>query len=290
MRTVIINGNNVVDNGLNDTYKYTFPNGAVNFFNDQIAVASISIFFSWFNITSANTYSRYNNNVFQYVWYDLAGATTYTVTIPDGYYEIADLNAYLQYSLVQNQHYLIDGAGNFVYYLELVVNQSTYGVQLNSYPIPTALPMGWSNPAGMTFPLVASTPQLVVLGTNNFGTVIGFNAGTYPAVTQPTNYSIVSQRAPQISPVNSLIMTCSILSNPYANPNTLLYSFTPSGTTFGSLINIQVPQFAFVDIFDGQYTDFTIQFFDQSLNRIYINDPNLVVLLAIGKKEQYILK
>lgn len=290
MRTIIINGNNVVPNTLNDTYNYQFPSGAVAFKNDQIAVASISMYFSWFNITSATTQSQYNNNVYQYTWYNNAGASTFTVTMPDGYYEIEDLNAYLQYTLVQNGQYLVDANGDFVYYLEIVVNPTYYGTQINAYPIPTALPLGWTNPAGMTFPVVASTPQLTVLSTNNFGTVIGFNPGTYPPAPQITNYSVLSQNTPQISPINSLLMTCNILDNPYANPKTLLYSFNPAGTQFGALINIQVPQFSFVDIYDGQYTDFTIQFYDQNLRRIYINDPNIVILLVIGKKEQYVLK
>lgn len=290
MRTIIINGNNVVANSLNDTYKYSFPNGAVNFSNDQIAVASISIYFSWFNITSATTASRYNNNAYQYIWTDGGGSTTYDVIMPDGYYEVSDLNAFLQYTMVQNGHYLIDGSGDFVYYLEWVVNPTFYGVQLNSYPVPTALPGGWSNPAGIVFPAVASTPQVVILSTNNFQKVVGFAPGTYPPVVQATNYSALSQTAPQITPINSIILTCNLLNNIYANPNTLLYSFNPSGTRFGELISIQVPQFAFVDILDGQYTDFQIQFLDQNLNRIFIQDANIVVLLAIGKKEQYILK
>jgi len=290
MRTIIINGNNVVANTLNDTYKYSFPNGAVNFFNDQICVASISIYFSWFNITSANTSSRYNNNAYQYIWTDNMGSTTYNVIMPDGYYEIADLNAFLHYTMVQNGHYLVDGAGDFVYYLEMVVNPTYYGVQVNAFPLPTALPAGFTNPAGVTFPAVASTPQLIISPTNKFGTVIGFQPGTYPAVVQPTNYSVLSQVAPQITPINSVIMTCNLLNNTYANPNTLLYSFTPAGTRFGELISIQVPQFAFVDILGGQCTNFQIQFLDQNLNRINIQDPNVVVLLAIGRKEQYVLK
>lgn len=290
MRTLIINGNNVVQNTLNDTYQYTFPNGAVNFSNDQIAVASISIYFSWFNITSATTASRYNNNAYQYIWTDGTGSTTYNVVMPDGSYEITDMNAFLQYTMVQNGHYLIDGSGEFVYYLEMVVNPTFYAIQVNAYPLPTALPMGWSNPGGIVFPAVASTPQLVILPTNNFGTVIGFQPGTYPPAVQATNYSVLSTQTPQVQPITSLIMTCNLLNNIYANPNTLLYSFTPQGTRFGDLLSINAPQFAFVDIVDGQYTNLQIQFFDQNLNRVYINDSNLVVLLVIGKKEQYILK
>lgn len=290
MRTLILNANNVVQNSLNDTYRYYFPNGAVDFKNDEVAVASISIYFSWYNITSATTGSQYNNNTYQYIWTDGGGSATYTITMPDGYYEIDTLNAYLQSQLVLNGHYLVDGTGDYVYYLEIVANQTYYGVQLNSYALPTALPAGWSNPAAIVFPAVASTPQFVILPTNNFQNVIGFNAGTYPPVVQATNYSILSQNTPQITPVSSLIMTCTLLNNKYALPNTLLYSFNVQGTQFGGLYTLNAPQFAFVSIQDGQYTDFTVQFFDQNLNRIAINDSNIVIMLVIARKEQYVLK
>ena len=289
MRTIIINQNNVVPNNLNDTYTYRFPNGSVEFQNDQVAVASISMYFSWYNVTSATSASQYNNNTYTYTWYNNGGFSLHTVTMPDGYYEIADLNTFLQYTMVQNGHYLVDDTGKFIYYLELAVNPTYYGVQLNSYPIPTSLPMGWTNPAGLTFPPVDTTPQMTISGNNNFGKLIGFRAGVYPSLVQNTNYSVLSTLTPQITPVNSLILSCTLLNNNYSIPNTLLYSFNPAGTQFGGLITIQVPQFAFVDIVDGSFTDFTIQFFDQNLNRIFIQDSNIVVLLVIAKKERYIL-
>ena len=290
MRTLILNSSNVVPNGFNDTYEFKFPQGAITFKDDQIAVEAINIYFSWFNITSSTTGSQYNNNTFSFVWYDALGSTTYTVVLPDGYYEVSDLNAYIQFFCVSNGLYLIDAAGNYVYYLELVVNPTYYAVQFNSYPIPTALPLGWSNPGGITFPAVATTPQLIVPSNNNFGKVIGYNPGTYPAVVQNFTYSALSAFAPQVSPINSLIMTCSLLNNNYAVPNTLIYAFSPVGTKFGELISIQAQQFAFCDIYDGSYNFLRIQFFDQNLNRIYINDPNVVILLVIGHKEQYVLK
>lgn len=290
MRTLIINGNNVVENSLNDTYTYQFPNGAVNFKDDQVSVASINMYFSWFNITSATTGSSYNNNTYQYIWTDGSGTTTHTITMPDGYYEIDTLNAYLQSQMVLNGHYLVDAGGDYVYYLEMIPNQVFYKIQINSYAFPTALPAGWTNPAGLVFPVTASTPQIVILPTNNFGTVIGYNAGTYPPAVQATNYQALGQNAPQITPVSSIIMTCTLLNNRYALPNTLLYSFNTQGTPFGALYSMNVPQFAFVDIQDGQYTDFTIQFFDQNLDRIAINDSNITVMLVIARKENYVLK
>lgn len=285
MRTIILNSNNVVDNGFNDTYKYNFPVGAVSFKNDAIAVASVNMYYSFFNITSATTNSQYNNNTFQYIWYTSTGSTTHTVVIPDGYYSVSALNAYLQSVMVENGHFLVDGDGNYVYYLEFLENATYYAIQLNSFAFPTSLPAGFSNPNSLTFPAQASTPQLVILSSSNFKDLIGFSVGTYPSTRQSSNFTQLSTTTPQMSPVSSVIMTCSLLNNRYAIPSTLLYSFTPAGTTFGDIIAVQPPEMSFVDIQDGSYTDLTIEFRDQSFNRIAIRDPNLVILLVIKHNE-----
>jgi hypothetical protein len=285
MRPLILNSNNVVPNGFGDTYIYRFPTGSVTFDNETVALASISMFYSWYNISSATTGSGYNNNTFQYVWYSAGAPTTITVVLPDGAYEIDDLNAYLQFVFVQNNHFLINASGQYVYFFEMIANTTFGKVQLNAFPIPTALPAGWTAPAGFTFPATASTPQLVILSTNNFGRVIGFNAGSYPPTAQATTYSILSQLTPQISDINSLIVSCNLLNNKYSIPNTLLYSFAPRLGTFGSLIVEQPSQLQFVEIQDGSYTFIEVEFRDQNLNRIQILDTNLVILLVITNKE-----
>ena len=286
MLPLILNSNNVVDNGNNDTMIYKFPAGAVTFNRNVIAISSISLYFSWFNITSATTNSEYNNNSYEYVWYGSTGASTYTVTMPDGYYEISDINAYLQSVLVSNGHYLTDSSGNYVYYLQLEVNQTEYAVQFNSYPIPSSLPSGYSNPASMSFPSEDTTPQITILSTNNFGDVVGFDSGTYPSSTQTTDYSKLSDFTPQISNVNSIIVGCNLVKNIFALPTTLLYTFTPSGTSFGSLIQIEPKQLIWVEIHDGSYTNLQLNFYDQDLGRIVIRDSNVVVNLVITNQEK----
>ena len=291
MRTLIISGSDLVPNDFfNNKYSYQFPVGSVSFKDDQIAVSSVQIFYSWFNISSATTGSRYNNNSFQYVWYDNAGSTTYTVTIPDGYYTIETLNAYFQSVMISNGHYLRNSSGQNVYYLELTENPTYYAVQFNSFAIPTALPAGYSNPAAITFPAVATTPQIIISSTNNFQDIIGFNPGTYPNPVQSTTYSKISDFTPQVSPVSSVVMTCSLLQNRYAIPNTLLYSFTASGTSFGDLINEKPPELSFNDIADGAYNSIEISFLDQDLRDIKINDTQLIVLLVIRNKYENVLK
>lgn len=278
MKTLVINNTQVVDGTDNSQYKYTFPQGGVRFEDCEIAVASINIYYSWFSITS-----ELGNNTFDYVWYDNGGATTYTVTIPDGFYSISDLNAYLQSEMVSNKTYLLDDVDDYVYYLEFDTNSSLYAVQFNSYAIPTALPAGWSNPGGITFPAAATTPQIVIPSTD-FRDIIGFSAGTYPSVVQATDYSYTSHYTPQVSPVQSVIMRCSLVKNPYSNPQDVIYSFAPTGTTFGSIISSSPNELIWCEIQDQYFPDFTITFTDQNFDRLKIQDSNLVVLLVIRNR------
>ena len=284
MKTLILNSTNVVSNTFNDTYTYRFPAGAVEFKNDQVAVSAVNLFYSWYNINQRT----YNNNAFTYTWVD---GTTHTVSYPDGgYYTVEELNAYFQSVMFGNKHYLINSiTGDILYYLELITNAVFYSIQINAFAVPTVLPTGYAIPAGATWtlPLTPKTPQLTILNNNAFGELIGFTSGTYPPTIQTTTYSVLSTITPQISPVSSLIMQCTLLNNKYSNPSTLLFSFAPN-TTFGSLITVQPPELSFVDIQDGQYTDFTITFKDQLLRTVDINDENVVIMLTIRNKFEYI--
>jgi len=275
---IILNSSNVVAGSNNSIYRYNFPQGSVKFHKSKVSVASISMYYSWYNILAS-----LDNNTFTYTWYDFAGSTVEIITIPDGFYDISTLNAYLQSQMIANGHYLVDAAGDYVYYLEFATNSTYYSIQFNSYPIPTALPAGYSNPAAITFPAVATTPQITI-ASNDFRDIIGFNAGTYPAVTQATTYSKLSDYTPQVSPVQSVILSCTLLNNKYSNPGTILYSFSPAGTSFGSLIQSNPSQFSFVDIQSGNYNTFDIAFLDQNYNFLKINDNNLVVQLLIETK------
>jgi len=277
MKTLVINGTDVVS-GDNSRYVYTFPVSAT-FDNHEVAVSSLSLYYSWFNITSTLT-----NNTFSYTW--PVGAVTISVTVPNGFYTCAQLNAYLQSVMITNNHYLINSTGDYVYYLELVENSSVYGIQFNSYPIPTVLPAGYTAPAGWTgYPAVASTPQLTIPSTN-IRYILGFNAGTYPAVVQATNYSKTSDFTPQFSPVQSCLVSCSLVNNTLAVPPNIIYAFAPTDVTFGSIISPSIPSLIWNEVTVGTFPNFQIQFLDQNYNALPINDTNLVVVLSIRKKQQ----
>jgi len=240
-------------------------------------LSNISLSVSWQNINAS-----YNNNKFQYIWYDNVGAATFDVNIPDGFYELPQLNAFLQFTMIQNNHYLVDQNGDFVYYLELAVNATSYAFELRCDPIPTALPGGWSNPGGLSFPVVASTPQFIFPATN-IQDLLGFPAGTYPPATQSTTYNLNSPNVPQITDVANIIVLCSLLNNKFQYPNTILFSFVPKGGA-GTYVDVTPPEYIFVDIQDGYYSGFDIELVNQNFQPLIIKDPTILIQLIFKKQ------
>lgn len=88
-QTIVINRKNVIANTNNTKYVYKFPK-SLNVHTQEIALASLNMYYSWPNIQSI-----YKNNIFTYVWWDYQGNLTsvQNVTIPDGNYSISVLSA-----------------------------------------------------------------------------------------------------------------------------------------------------------------------------------------------------
>ena len=281
-KTIILTTANIQEGTNNTRLVYNFPSGGYTFKNDVITLQSLYQYFSIFNITSS-----YANNTFTYKWFD---GTTYTITIPDGYYEISDINAYIQSVMIASTHYMTNSAGQYVYFLEFVVNTSRYAVQINLYPLSTAIQTlnSYSLPSGATWSVPATASQVEVnITTTGFGEVLGYDVGTYgnsTYVAGTTPISFLSSVAPQITPYSSIVVSCSLVNNKAIIPSNILASFTPLGTSIGSLFKYEpnMPQYA--DIDDGQYTQLTIEFRDQLSREIIIQDPNMLISLYTEKK------
>jgi hypothetical protein len=242
----------------------------------MMCVGNITIPYSWFNINS----SLYNNNSFQYTFPTSTGQQTFTVTLPNGYYDVTAINNYLQTQMIANGQYLVNSAGEYVYYMTLMYDINYYAVQLMCYAVPTSLPSGYTNPAGMTFPTTTATPQLIVSGSNNFGSLIGFTAGTYPSTVQTSNQSFTSNTTPDGSPTNALIMRCNLVDNNVIMPSDILDSI-PITSVFGSNITYQPSFPKWTKIKPGRYSYMTVQFVDQNLDPVVANDSNLCVTLLL---------
>lgn len=290
MRTLIINTNNLIQDGQNNKFVYRFPN-SVQFRDNWIAFAQASIYYAWFNITSQQI-----NNTFSYNWINGAGvATTYTITVPDGLYEIRTLNQLLQFEFIKNGHYLVNGSGQNVYYAEFLVNTARYAVQVNTFLFPTALPVGFTNPAAVAFPPQSFNPILTF--PSNFNEIVGYPAGF--ATDQNLNNSFVapvgsqfvsklvngtisyiSTVAPNVQPNSSLLFSLSNIDNAYAQPTSIIYTLVPT-VAVGELINERPANFIWNRLIPGTYNELRLTILGNDLQPIKINDPSMTIVLVI---------
>ena len=285
--TIVLNQSNLLANGKNNTFIYRFPN-SVSFPNHEIAVQSITMYYSWSNINT----NPLANTTFTYTWTAGATTTTYQVVLPTGQYEIADINNYLQFVMIKNGTYLINSTGSFVYYAEMIVNTTQYSVQVNTFPVPTTLPSGWSvpvaNPATGAggFPGFPTTTQNPVLTfPANFNQIIGFpaNYATSANVGAGTNLSYTSAQfglAPQVQPNSSIYFSISNIQNKYAIPNSIIYSLSPN-VAFGSQITALPPQFAWNKLLSGTYNELRLTILGLDQSPLNILDPNMTIVLVI---------
>ena len=279
-KTIILTTANIEENSNNTKLVYNFPSGGYTFKNDMIALQSVYQYFSIFNITS-----DYGNNTFSYTWFD---GVEYTITIPDGYYEISDLNSYFQSIMIANMHYMTNSAGQFIYFLEFIVNTSRYAVQINSYPLDTTIQStnGYILPSGASWSVpTTSTLSQFNINTSGFGEVLGYEIGSYPSnQTGSTTASFLSSVAPQITPYSSILVSCNLVNNRAVIPSNILSSYTPLGTSIGGLFKFEPNYLQFADVEDGQYTQFVLEFRDQLSRPIIIRDPNMLMTLYTETK------
>lgn len=276
MRNIIINSKNVVPNTNNSRYSYKFP-VSQKFEDMQIALGNFNYNQSVFNITTTN-----NNTVFQYQFPTEVNPTT--VSMPEGLYRLQDINAYLEFTQFQNKHYLIDGLGNIVYFISLTVNRVLYGYEISCDPVPTALPAGWASPVGFPgFPAVAETPLLIIPSTK-IQQLLGFPAATYPAVAQATTYNLLSPNVPQIFPVSSILLACSLVHNDLQYPNQIFYSFLNSDQVAGTPISITPSEYAFINLDNGYYHSLEIEILDQNFKPIALKDPDVLFNLLLCQR------
>ena len=275
---IIFTRSNIVPGTNNTTLLYKFPN-TVSFPNHEVALSSLAMFYAWRNIDLG----LYGNNTLTYTWENAANVqTTYTITIPDGLYEIADLNSYCQYVMIANGHYLVNASGQNVYYFNMVVNPNLYAIQLNTYQFPIALPVGYTNPAVVVFPAQTFKPQVAT--PSNFNNIIGFASNFVSArdlgLAYPDTNSYTSITSPQVQPAPTLILNTSNINNIYSNPSTCIYAITPT-VAIGEIINERPPEFSWNKLTTGTYSEIRIQISTPTGVLVPILDPQMTIVLAI---------
>jgi len=301
MYIIALNQSNVVLDGQNNKLVYKFPN-SVPLFDKYIALSSITMYNSWYNIMSI-----YNNNTFSYTWTNNLGVTTtYNIVMPDGIYDVIDINKYVQFCCIQNGTYWTD-SGVYYYPFEIQVNPVRYAIQLNTYLIPTANPTPTTTPPPAGWPNVAQNS--VITFPDKFNVVIGYlpisgvnfvsNAnlanGYIPPTASKQNYyvtknavgtlSYLSNTYPNVHPNDSIYLTMSNINNPYCLPSSIIYSVTSDAAT-GEIISERPPNYAWTKMINGTYNELRFSFVGTDLQPLYIADPLMNIVLVIRDKDE----
>lgn len=249
--------------------------------NVDIGLASASVWFSWRNITAAK-----QNNQFSIIHPTLAGTTTLALTIPDGGYNISDINLYLRWYLITNGYYIQNTTTNEqIVYAAFQVNPSIYAVEFISYVMPTALPVGYTAGSAITFPATPKAPQLTFTQPG-FGTVIGFAPGTFPAVMPATTTTSTSTSTPQVSDVSNVILTLDSASNPFAPNSRVIHSISPAGVNYGALITSSPNEVSWVPQQRSFRQSITVQLCDQLLRPLTLVDTDTTIELLVRYRDQ----
>ena len=277
MKLIIINSSNYVPKSGNK-YIYSLPSSVKLTSKSKIGVSAISVYNSTFNITAARA-----NNTFTFR-FPSATPITKTYTMPDGYYSVEQINTFLQSKMFADNLYVnANNGANVVYFFEIVQNHVRYSVQLNSFYLPTAAEattLKYTKPTGATwdYPATNQTPQLT-FGTE-FGNLIGWNAQTFPSAVASTNQADVSQKTPNISPIDSYVITCNMVNSRYAIPSNNFFAL-PLTVTLGALITYNSSNIVMNDVAPNIYNNIVLTFYDQLFNALDLKDVELVISLVL---------
>jgi hypothetical protein len=297
---IVLNSSNIVNkNNGNNKLSYSFPRDIKFGKKDQLAISHMNIYYSWFNVSS-----KYSNNFFQYKWWDntdLGGTggrltTVVDVIIPDGFYSVNTMFEFIQSVMVSNNHYLLTGGGDYVYFVELLTNVTYYSIEwrLSSLNAKYIVDQNLQYPAnaGWKAPAISDdffeTAQIIIPSNSNFGTLIGYTGQTITkdtyGITAAGQYSFLNDMPPDMNPSSSFIITCNLISNDLGIPNNILYSFTiPPNISFGDLITSNT-DIIYSKIREGSYKTVQLAIYDQNYNLLNIIDPNMLIVLSIVRE------
>lgn len=279
---LILNSSNV-SNANKNTYKLRINGGLTIQEKTKVCLTSLTVPYSWFNISAF-----YGNNQFKILNFTLGTFGSWqTITIPDGFYTIEDLNLFLQQELTRLGLYMLKGTVK-VFFLQFVLSTTYYSVQLvcSVYPDSTmAASLGYTLPTGISagfsfgFPPVSTTAQIEI-NNAGFGNLIGFELGVYPSSFFNISKSFLSTKTPVGSTVQSLLIRCNLVNNKLSYPSDVLDSVTIN-TTFGSNITY-TPSFAkFINCQSGTFSSVDISICDQNGGEIKLLDSNCLITLLL---------
>ena len=156
----------------------------------EIALINLETYYSFPNIDASNNYFRYSPD---------AGVTWFEIYIPEGSYDIVDINDTVQQKMRQNGHY---DSVNEEYYIAISANSNTLKSIL----------------------ILENDYQVDFRQLNSISKLLGFNNDIYTLGFQE------SENVVNILSINSLLVNLDIISGSYVNSSiqNTIYSFFPN--------------------------------------------------------------
>lgn len=278
-----INTSNYVS-GSGNKYSYKFPS-PIKFSNCGVSLYQFNIYNSSYNISSA-----LGNNTWSMNWL----GTNYNFTIADGYYDISQLNSAFQFSMVENNLYLLNSSSSqYIYFFDIQVNSIQYKTQLDIYYIPTsteASTLGYSLPssASWTFPSIETYPQITLC--SGLCSILGITNQTnniFPSSTDASskiNLSFLSNTYPILSPVFAYTITCNLINSDFNVVPNILHQ-VPLNNSYGNLITLTNIPMADLTVRDSVYNSIEITLLDQNYLPLQYFDKEMVLSLLVTSEE-----
>ena len=173
----------------------------------EIALVNLETYYSFPNINNSNNYFCYSPD---------AGLTWYDIYIPEGSYDITDINQVIQQKMRQNSHYdVINDRG----YITISVNTNTMKSVLtleNNYQVDFTKPKSISSLLGFNNLIYTQYSKYRSLDANSISDV---SHGIHE-----------SENVVNVMSINSLLVNIDIISGSYVNGTSqpTIYSFFPN--------------------------------------------------------------
>src|SRR5271156_6535960 len=171
--------------------------------------------------------------------------------MPDGSYEISDINNYLHLQMQINGHSTMKN-GITSYNINLYANANYYRVAVK----------------------IDAGPYQLIIPETNIRTLLGINEGIYKT-------TFIGQNVPQIENVESVFIHSNLVDNQYSAYSRLLFTFSPQKHKFGDLLSVAPNLPRWVNTFNSTFNAVEVWFTDQNNNMLDIIDPKITITLLL---------
>lgn len=216
--------------------------------DNLICLSNLNIYYTWRNFKE-----EYDNTSLEYVY--IPKNVTVPIKIPDGSYDIKQLNNVIHHFMKQNKH---------------VEQDDSYGINL--YP----------NPVYNRVTVSVSSEFKISKMSNGLQKTLGIDASQLPL----RNIDVNGLHVPKIERVEAVLVHCNLVQNLYQQDSSLIYSFTPSGS-YGMLLS-EKPNFPLwrETRQNSEINEINIHFTDQEYRPLEVEDSVLIELQLVH--ESYI--